>query len=99
MPAKSIFDKLKYVGIDVDQSRRHYPYFAVFDCESYLASDDLPKKTDTIHYINEHKLASISVCSNVAGYTEPINFVNDCESEFDLVSKMMIYLETLADFS
>lgn len=95
-PSKTIFDKLEDIGITVDQSRRHYPYFAVFDCEAYLCQDNLPKQTKTITYETVHKLASISVCTNIAGHTEPLNFINDW-GEFELVSQMMDYLQNLAD--
>ncbi|KAF6026244.1 hypothetical protein EB796_015450 [Bugula neritina] len=44
-PKKSVFDKLEDVGISVDQSKQHYLYFAVFDCEAYLSTENLQKKS------------------------------------------------------
>jgi len=95
-PTKSVFDKLQDVGIVVDDSRKHYPYFAVFDCEAYLSPDDLPKRTKTMSYENIHKLACISICTNIAGYTHPVNFMNT-SGEAELVSSMLEYLHLLSD--
>lgn len=96
-PHTSIFDKLREIGISVDESRKYYPYYAVFDAESYQSTEDLPKNTATIAYETKHKLASVSVCSNVAGFVEPVCFVNDTDSEYCVVDQMMTYLDTLSD--
>ena len=93
---KTIFDKLDEYDIRVDRDRRHYPYFAVFDTESYFDKSNLPKNTNTMVWEAEHKLASISIASNVPGFTEPICFVNENNDSYSVVSKMMEYLEKLS---
>ena len=93
---KSIFEKLEAIGIHVDNSKRYYPYFAVFDCEAYFDTSNLPKDTATINWEVKHKIASISVSSNVAGHTDPICFVNDHNSEYDVVHRTMAHLEELS---
>ena len=95
---KTIYEKLKDVGIVLDESKRYYPYFAVFDCEVYFTSDknSLPKNTPTISWNAKHNLASVSVCSNVAGFTTPQCFVNESDDEQDVVNRMLSYLQELS---
>ena len=93
----SVFDRQSEVGINLDSSPRHHSLFAVFDCESYMSKTDLPHRTDTITWDCEHKLASVSIASNIAGYREPVCFVNDSDDEKAVVEKMVTYLEILAE--
>jgi len=95
--SKTIFEKLNEYGIKTDESRKHYPFFAVWDCEAYFDKTELPNKTQTIEWTAKHRLASISIASNVAGFTEPVCFVNETNSEYNVVHQMMIYLEKLSD--
>ena len=95
---KTIYDKLKEVGITLDESRRYYPFWAVFDAETFITSDsqNLPKNTQTITWNSKHNLASVSVCSNVAGFTEPRCFVNEGYNEQNVVNCMLDYLSELS---
>ena len=95
-PPKTLFDKLDQIGIHVDASRRHYPYFAVFDCETYMDKTAVPKNTPTIEWNCQHKLASVSVCTNVAGYRKPVTFINDHENEYEVVEHMMSFLDKVS---
>ena len=97
-PEPSLFEKLKDVGVEVEDNLQYYPYFAVYDAETYLDNKNLPKSTPTMTWEGRHVLASISVASNIAGYTEPKTFVNDGDA-FSLVSKMMDYLTQLSDIA
>ena len=65
---------------------------------TYLDNKNLPKSTPTIAWEGQHVLASItvSVASNITGYTEPKTFVRDGDA-FSLMSKMMDYLTQLSD--
>ena len=96
-PNETIFEKLNNIGVMVDKKRQHYPYFAVFDCETYLDTQNLPKATSTIQYTAEHKLASVSVCTNIPGYEVPLTYLNDQNDEYDVVKRMMSYLDLLSD--
>ena len=96
-PVCGVFDMLEDAGVYVDQSRRYYPYYSVFDCESFQSSKNLPKDTETIHWESHHNLASVSLCSNVNGFTEPVCFVNDSGSEFSVVRRMLDYLTKLSE--
>ena len=81
----------------MEDSRRYYPFYAVFDTEAYFNKSSLPNNTKTMTWEAEHKLASVSVASNIPGYTEPVCFVNENGIAYDVVSKMMNYLENLSE--
>lgn len=96
-PPKSLFEKLSDIGIEVDDDRKHYPYIAVFDCETYLDIDNLPNPTATIEWKARHRLASVSVCTNVPNYQTPVTYLNDKNDEYDVAKRMMEYLELVSD--
>lgn len=60
---KHIMERLKEDSIFVDESRRYYPYIAVFDCEVYFEDTNLPANTTTLTWDKKHTLASI--CSRI----------------------------------
>ena len=97
-PPTSIYEKLQEVGITLDESKSVYPYFCTFDAEVYISSSktELPKNSSTITWSAKHHLASVSVCSNVAGYTKPQCFVNETGDEQDVVNRMMSYIEDIS---
>ena len=95
-PEPGLFEKLIDMGVKVEDHLQYYQYFAVFDAESYLDNKNLPKSTPTITWEGRHILASISIASNIAGYTEPKTFLSDGDA-FSLMSKMMDYLTQLSD--
>ena len=91
----TIFDKLGKIGVTVNESMKYYPYFVAFDCESWSDTSNLPRNTPTIEWEARHRLASISVASNVVGYTEPVCWVCGGD-EYELVSRMIDYLISLS---
>ena len=99
-PPKTIFEKLDAEGIFVPEQLRYHPYYSVFDCEVYFGKhkSDLPSQSKTMCWESKHNLASISVASNVAGFTDPVCFVRTKEAtENDIVQEMLTYLNYLAD--
>lgn len=89
--SEGIMEKLEGIGVKVDESLKYYPFLACFDCETWLDKSDVPKNSPTINWIGKHRLASVSVCTNVAGYTLPKCWVSEGD-EFQLVANMMDYL-------
>ena len=88
-PPDDLFDKLKKVGIHVDFDQFYYPFFIVYDFESYLKKvEDSTQNTNT-HYTHEHVPISVSICSNVRGFEEPYCIVKE---EEDLLKDMFEYL-------
>jgi hypothetical protein len=77
---QTIFQKLEGVNVIVPLQERVYPYFITYDTEAYL-SKDVPETTSSIHWQSRHIPLSISVCSNMPGFTEPVCFINRGEPE------------------
>jgi hypothetical protein len=96
---KSIFSKLEEIGIVVQKELWYHPYFCVFDCEAYFDLEGLPKDSKSTVWEAKHRLASISVCSNVPGFTDACCFVNDENNEYFPVKEMMKYLTEMQTVS
>lgn len=56
---------------------RFYPYRISYDIECFLQREALPANGDRLSYVNHHELLSVSVCSNVPGFTEPVCLIRD----------------------
>ena len=85
-PRKTVFDRLKSdAGIEVPDNLRYYPYRITYDIETFFNKDPtrLPHGGETTTYISEHEFMSVSICSNVPGYCEPVCFVRDVETTVD----------------
>ena len=81
-PNRTIFDKLEDFGIEIPAELRYFPYRACFDIECALIRDTGVDNSARVTFSAKHQLASISVCSNVPGFTEPQCLVsNGCENE------------------
>ena len=96
-PSMSVMEKIiREIGIPFPDAMSYYPYFITWDCECYLDKDNLPPSTDRMEFINEHKLLSISVCSNVPDYTEPKCMITDGSTD-KLVGLFVDYLMEIAE--
>ena len=74
-PNESIFDQLAEFGINVSEDNQTYKWFATFDFESMLEkTDEHPSKK--LYWLQKHHPVSVSICSNVPGYEEPVCFIN-----------------------
>ena len=80
-PKQNIFEKLDDIGVQIPEELRYSRYIATYDIESILSREDTPSNTDKTSYTQKHVLVSVSVCSNIPGYTNPKCFVyGRCES-------------------
>jgi hypothetical protein len=96
----NVLDKLKReANIDVPKELRFYPYRITYDIEAMLNPDrkDLPPDTETVHYVNEHRFLSVSVCSNVPGFERPECFVRDERGAEACVVDFVAYAHRIAD--
>lgn len=92
-PKQSIFEKLAEENICIPQELHYYEYFLCFDIESLLIRDHDTPNTSRVCYTFKHKLASISVCSNIPTYDSPRCFVcSSTDSTKDLVKSFVEYL-------
>ena len=94
-PPKNIFEKIESMtGIVVPDKYRFYPYRATFDIESYLPkSNDV--NTPKLTFNADHVLMSISVCSNIPGFEQPLCMISNGDTD-ELVEKFVIYLDHLS---
>ena len=83
------FDDERIITLEPDD--RFYPYRLCWDCEVYFDTSELPNSTDRLEFHARHRLASISLVSNVPGYEEAITLVSEGD-ERDVVFKAMDYM-------
>ena len=93
---ETIFEKLEDEGINIAKKDRIYPYYATYDFECYFDNSDLPSNSEKVTWESKHVPLSVSLCSNVPGYTEPVCFVTDGDPQ-KLINQMMQHLDTVAE--
>lgn len=78
----------------------YFPFFTTWDFEAYLSKNDLPSNAQqsSTEYLNVHNVASVSVCSSIPGYTDPVCFVSDGDPQ-KLVNLFIEYLSKVSDVS
>ena len=81
--------KQKGVNIDIDYI---YPFRIVYDFESMLKPIDM--NTSKTFYVSEHIALSVSICSNVPGFTKPKCFITKGDSQ-QLVNRMSFYMNQI----
>ena len=91
--AETIFDKLDSLTVHVAESERYYQKFIVWDMEAILMKTNAPA-TDQMNFLSRHIPVSVSICSNVDGFTDSKCFVEISPS--NLISKMMAYLNEVS---
>ncbi|CAG2221819.1 unnamed protein product [Mytilus edulis] len=88
---KTIFDKLEEHGIRVQDSL--FPWFVVYDFEAMLVPIK-ESNSDKLTWIQRHDPISVSVCSNVEGFTESHCIVDPTAQS--LVQHMVDYMTKIA---
>jgi len=73
---QTAFDRLEDEGIDVPEEDRYYPYRATYDIEVMLQPTD-KRRSEKLEWTSHHVLLSVSVCSNVPGYTVPVCYISE----------------------
>ena len=91
-PPLDLFDKLKNSGINVDFEEFYYPFFIVYDFESYLKKCEDVNLNANTQFTHEHVPISVSVCSNVNGFRSPYCIVDEGDS---LLEQMFGYLRRI----
>ena len=80
----------------MDQDRRYYEYVITYDIECFLPRTNLPTATPSTEYEARHEFLSVSVCSNVPGYTSPVCFVRETDAD-ECVGRFVAYLREVAE--
>jgi G:T-mismatch repair DNA endonuclease (very short patch repair protein) len=88
----TIFEELDYFGIHVDEEKRFFKEFIVFDMESILKPLK-NKRSEKIVWTHEHCPVSVSICSNHEEFKKPYCIINP---DIDvLVKDMVTYMMTI----
>ena len=99
-PTPSPLETLEKAGLDVDTSQT-FPFRATFDFESFLSQADLPKTkrvdSKTV-FTARHVPLSVSVSSNVPGYSEPKFFHVENNDEKDLQIRVQHFIDQFVDY-
>jgi G:T-mismatch repair DNA endonuclease (very short patch repair protein) len=96
---QTIFDWIHdRTGLLISPYRRIYPYRITFDIESFMEQEELPECTEKLNYISRHRLMSVSVCSNVPDFEEPICFISE-GNERDLIVRFAGYIREVQEKS
>ena len=91
----TIFDRLEEFDIVVPPDERTYPWFVVYDFEAILSRLEEEPPTPQLKWLRRHDPISVSVASNVTGYSEPQGFVNSDPK--NLIEDMMQYMGEIVD--
>ena len=91
----SIFDRLKEFDIIVPIDDQLYPWYIVYDFEAVLSRIREDQTTPNLKWLRRHDPISVSVASNVEGYTEPRSFVE--LDPKDLIADMVDYMGDISD--
>ena len=92
---KTLFTKIEDLGVNIPEDLRFYPYKITYDFETLFApcpKENAPK----LKYENILIPASVSVCSDVPGFTEPKCFISKGEPN-DMIIKMCEYMIEIAN--
>jgi len=73
---KTIFQEMEEYGIYCSPDKQHYPWYSFYDFESMLVKNPT-KYGKKLVFTCTHQPVSVSVCSNVEGYTQPFTLVNE----------------------
>ena len=96
-PRQSIFAKMRDFGFIAKSEEDHYyPFRATFDIECYFKDVVDKQDTDKMKWIAQHEILSVSVCSNIPGYTAAKCFVSE-GNPVKVVSDFVDYLIAMSD--
>ncbi|CAB4018814.1 Zinc finger and SCAN domain-containing 22 [Paramuricea clavata] len=96
---QSIFDLLADEGIEIPEDLKYFPYRVTFDFECYFKhTSNRSRNTEKLTWQAEHIPLSVSVCSNVPGYTEPKCFVSSGDTS-KMIQEFVEYLVKISQES
>jgi hypothetical protein len=93
--AQTIFDWLEDENIDVPEEDRYYPYRATYDIEVMLQPTD-KRRSEKLEWTSQHVLLSVSVCSNIPGYTVPVCYISEGDTR-KTVESCLSYLREVSE--
>ena len=94
-PKQTIFEQLAENDINIPESDRFFDYYICFDIECMMNDNVQQINTTETSYLYEHTLASISICSNLPSFLEPICLISDGDPK-ELVKKALAYMNKIS---
>lgn len=91
----NIFEQIKEFNCVVPAHDCVYKWFIVFDFEAILRPEENTPLDRKLQWQAEHVPISVSVCSNVEYFTEPMCFVD--EDPDQLIQLMVTYMDEIAE--
>jgi hypothetical protein len=67
---KTVFDRLEEQGIIISETDRLFQWFIVYDFEAMLVPIR-ESNSEKLTWTQKHVPVSVSICSNVDGFTDP----------------------------
>jgi hypothetical protein len=92
----TIFERLMEQGISVPDEDRFFSHFVCFDMEAMLLKEKR-EVTENLTWTHKHRAISVSVNSNVPGFTSPHCFVNPDQNA--LIQSTTDYMREIRDES
>lgn len=86
-PPKNIFEELAEEGLEVEKDKQFYPFRLCWDIEVYFDNSNLPPKSAKLALTAQHKLASISIATNVPGIESPVCFIAESDADESALMK------------
>ena len=94
--SETVFDTLEIHGITIPRVLQFHDYQICLDIECSMSRDIPIENSERVSYEFKHEIASISVCSNVPGFTEPRCFISDgCPKK--LIKEMLTYMLEISE--
>ena len=90
---ESIFERLEQYDIHVPENDRTFPWFVCYDFEVLLQKIQ-DQTADMLQWTHKHIPISVSICSNVEGYIDPVCIVNANQNQ--LVENMVTEMNAIA---
>ncbi|KAI8515563.1 hypothetical protein Bbelb_063760 [Branchiostoma belcheri] len=90
----NIFEKLQDEGVSIPREQRIYPYRVTWDIECLL-KPLAEQNSEKMTWEAVHELLSVSVSSNVPGFTTPKCFVSDGEPKV-VADDFLAYIEQIS---
>ena len=72
----SVFDEIREEGIDIPRDWDFFPHFATFGFECFMVPTSAESGGHKLQWTFDHIPLSVSICSNVSGYKDPVCFVS-----------------------
>ena len=93
---QNVFEQLEVHGVEIPPHLRFFEHRIAFDIECFLCEETDRPNTERVAFSHRHELASISICSNVPDFENPVCLISD-GSPRKLVKEAVDYMNEISD--